>query len=94
MKDKIIEILCNHEWLVDMPWKIKQQVATEIESICYPKEFVEWMLYEPHVDIQLTDYYDNSIGEMKKEIKKYEEFYWKPLTLVELYEYWKQNIDK
>jgi len=58
MKDKIIEILNNYVDLsvyarggVDK--KILEAIVDEIESICYPKDFVEWLI---HNTMEATTY--------------------------------------
>jgi len=84
MKDKIIEILNNYVDLsvyarggVDK--KILEAIVDEIESICYPKEFVEWCMTDDVIRTHQGKYYFKPTAAMEDK------------TLYELYEYWKSK---
>ena len=92
MKDKIIEILNKHKIFHDdlygggseaVEEDSFDEIAAEIESICYPKEFVIWM---GRLEENLTCKGDEWTIHWAKGDKYY--------ILDELYQYWLKNIDK
>jgi len=63
--------------------EIMEEYASEQCKDMYPKQFVEWLYFGE------TNFY--SIHSKHKWYNGFEDCY---MTTVELYEYWKQNIDK
>ena len=89
MEEQILEIIESNYYLDDDRMECK---AAAKEITFHVMEFMDWMLYKFHNEIQITDYFDSNFGEYRKEIKKYEQFYFKTITLEELYQYWLNNV--
>jgi hypothetical protein len=74
MENKVLEIICNHERLVNLPFAYKKMFAAEIEALYadyYPKGFVEWAILHKDLYIRfgnLSDlqYFWSNLPENKK----------------------------
>ena len=92
MKDKIIEILKSwescpfygHSFISAIYGSNYTEIAEEIESICYPKEFVEWIICfrVTKFSNKLYQYYSDKTAN------------WEICNFNKLYQYWLKNIDK
>jgi len=54
-EDKILEILCSHENLVNLPYSYKKMLAKEIADLfenMYEGEFVEWAMLQKDLYIR------------------------------------------
>ena len=66
----------------------RNENSTEIQSITYPRQFVEWMLESAaYSDVPAKQYTQKWNVEIETHV-------WDYFTTAELYKYWKQNIDK
>ena len=98
-KDLDNNISYGRNVLIEMLNDFKSLQGEQEENMeCYPAEFVEWLAFKSHGNFnprfELHKYWDGTVNEWRSVFRKLDGLIWEDITIAELYEFWKTEIEQ